>query len=565
MSWYRNRVERDLARWQRAGWVNEAGASAIRADLQSRNSAFGVAPIFAILGAVLFGFAVMSFVAAHWTAMSKLARLALLLATLWGCYGGAAYLFHRQLNAFAQAAVLGGIAVYGASIMLIAQMYHMEGNPPDAVLMWALGALLAAVLLRSQPGARRDVRAAGGVDLLGARAQPSRALDVSSSPGPPTAAAAAWLGWRPGLHLAAISLVVWLVPLGYFIFDHHAHWIVVADRRRGGRRRRRCRPGHRPAHPRLAALFAYGLMCAFAGLYILQFIDPLMLYGTQQDTASIQRLVLLAILTLAMLLGAMLWALGADNRAALWLAYAAFALEIFTLYLKTFGTLLNTSLFFLDRRRHRQPAGLGRLQVASAQSADGSRRMTASRKILLSLAIVALAQTGVLAAMVIDRVRLLTSGREITLPIVPVDPRDLFRGEYVRLGYDIGRVPARLLDGPRPRHNAPFYVVLEKKPDGALGAASRYPAPSPAKPRPTASCSRPARLSAGRRQPRPTRSSACAMASRAISCRRARASGSRTLAREKRMAALIAVDARGNAAIKGLIIDGKLQYEEPLF
>ena len=28
--------------------------------------------------------------------------------------------------------MLGGIAVYGASIMLIAQMYHMEGNPPDA-------------------------------------------------------------------------------------------------------------------------------------------------------------------------------------------------------------------------------------------------------------------------------------------------------------------------------------------------------------------------------------------------------------------------------------------------
>jgi len=60
--------------------------------------------------------------------------------------------------------------------------------------------------------------------------------------------------------------------------------------------------------------------------------------------------------------------------------------------------------------------------------------MTATRKVRLALAILALAQTGVLAAMVIDRVRLLTSGREITLPIVPVDPRDLFRGEYVRLG-----------------------------------------------------------------------------------------------------------------------------------
>ena len=143
MSWYRTKVERDLARWQSAGWVNEAGASAIRTDLSSRKSPFGVAPVFAILGAVLFGFAVMSFVAAHWTGMSKLARLALLLVTLWGCYGGGALLFQRQLNAFAHAAVLGGIAVYGASIMLIAQMYHMEGNPPDAVLMWALGALLA--------------------------------------------------------------------------------------------------------------------------------------------------------------------------------------------------------------------------------------------------------------------------------------------------------------------------------------------------------------------------------------------------------------------------------------
>ena len=82
MCWYRHRVERDLARWQTAGWVNEAGATAIRTDLQSRASPFGVAPIFAILGAVLFGFAVMSFVAAHWTAMSKLARLALLLVIL---------------------------------------------------------------------------------------------------------------------------------------------------------------------------------------------------------------------------------------------------------------------------------------------------------------------------------------------------------------------------------------------------------------------------------------------------------------------------------------------------
>src|SRR5690349_20407786 len=206
MSWYRTKAERDLARWQTAGWVNEAGASAIRADLKSRKSPFGVAPIFAVLGAVLFGFAVMSFVPAHWTGLSKLARLTLLLATLWGCYGGAAYLLQRQLNAFAQAAVLGGIAVYGGSIMLIAQMYHMEGNPPDAVLMWALGALLAAVLVRSSPAL------AATFVLLVVWTCWERGLSQAAHwsfllAWVATAAVAAWLRWRPGLHLAAASLI----------------------------------------------------------------------------------------------------------------------------------------------------------------------------------------------------------------------------------------------------------------------------------------------------------------------------------------------------------------------
>jgi hypothetical protein len=35
--------------------------------------------------------------------------------------------------------------------------------------------------------------------------------------------------------------------------------------------------------------------------------------------------------------------------------------------------------------------------------------------------------------------------------------------------------------------------------------------------------------------------------------------------RDRKLAVLIAVDKGGKAAIKGLIIDGKLQYEEPLF
>jgi uncharacterized membrane protein len=96
-----------------------------------------------------------------------------------------------------------------------------------------------------------------------------------------------------------------------------------------------------------AALFGYGLAIAYAGLFILQFLDDgRWLIGTADSTPA-ARLLVLALLTLALLIGAMLWALKVDNRGALWLAYAGFTLEIFALYLRTLGSVLNSSQFFL--------------------------------------------------------------------------------------------------------------------------------------------------------------------------------------------------------------------------
>src|SRR6476660_5855028 len=301
MSWYRHRVERDLARWQTAGWVNEAGAAAIRTDLQSRASPFGVAPIFAILGAVLFGFAVMSFVAAHWTAMSKLARLALLLVALWGCYGAAAVLFQRRLNAFAQAAVLGGIAVYGASIMLISQMYHMEGSPPDAVLLWALGALLTAVLVPS------TAALAATFVLLVVWTWWERSLSYAAHfgflvPWIAAAAVAAWMRWRPGLHLAAVSLISWLIPLGFFILGHHAHWLVALIGAALAAAVVAAGPAIDRYAPSSGATFAYGIIIAFAVLFIMQFVDSRWFFSAAPG-GSLGRLVLLAAISIVGLLG----------------------------------------------------------------------------------------------------------------------------------------------------------------------------------------------------------------------------------------------------------------------
>jgi uncharacterized membrane-anchored protein len=185
-------------------------------------------------------------------------------------------------------------------------------------------------------------------------------------------------------------------------------------------------------------------------------------------------------------------------------------------------------------------------------------------KILLPLAIVALAQTGVLAGMVIDRVRLLTTGREITLPIVPVDPRDFFRGEYVRLGYDIDRVPASLLEGPAPRRNAPFYVTLEQKDGGPWqpvkvtrtlreeGAADRIVLKARAASR-WGNFANPSAVQWVR------------YGIESYFVPQGQGPELEKLARDKKLAAVIAVDRRGNAAIKGILIEGRGKIEDPLF
>ena len=56
-----------------------------------------------------------------------------------------------NLVGLAEGAVLLGASVYGAAIMLVAQMYHMQGEASGAVLLWAAGTVIAAIVLRSTP------------------------------------------------------------------------------------------------------------------------------------------------------------------------------------------------------------------------------------------------------------------------------------------------------------------------------------------------------------------------------------------------------------------------------
>ena len=63
---------------------------------------------------------------------------------------------------------------------------------------------------------------------------------------------------------------------------------------------------------------------------------------------------------------------------------------------------------------------------------------------------VALLQTGVLGYQISQHALILRHGQEVLLKSLPVDPRDLLRGEYVILNYDISTIEPVLLVGERP-------------------------------------------------------------------------------------------------------------------
>lgn len=68
-----------------------------------------------------------------------------------------------------------------------------------------------------------------------------------------------------------------------------------------------------------------------------------------------------------------------------------------------------------------------------------------NRRWLIPVAIlVALVQIAFLSWTILGRAQILREGREIVLSVEPVDPRDLLRGDYVILSYNISRVPVSL-------------------------------------------------------------------------------------------------------------------------
>ncbi len=145
------RLERDIDRWISKGWIDSVHRDSILADAASRPGKWSAAGAGLILGAVLLALAALTFVAANWAGMPKLARFAVILAAIWASLGGAGWAFARNNPALGHALALIGVALFGAAIMLTAQTFNISAFRNTAVLIWSLLALFTALITPSRP------------------------------------------------------------------------------------------------------------------------------------------------------------------------------------------------------------------------------------------------------------------------------------------------------------------------------------------------------------------------------------------------------------------------------
>lgn len=92
---------------------------------------------------------------------------------------------------------------------------------------------------------------------------------------------------------------------------------------------------------------------------------------------------------------------------------------------------------------------------------------------------IAIVQTAILGYMIEGRASILRSGTDVLLKTAPVDPRDLLRGDYVILTYDISTISTTSITGTRPETGevAKLHVRLKPGADGywTVSAASFDP------------------------------------------------------------------------------------------
>ncbi len=227
---YRQRLEADLAQWEADGVIAPAAVASIRNALPPLSPGINIAVVVAIVGGLLIAAAFLAFVAAHWTEIARLLRFAILLAGMVVAGGLGAWFASTGRTVLADLCASIGAIIFGAGIALVGQMYHLGDDFAGGMLLWSIGAFVAALLTGS--------RGALAVGLVAACIWTCmRSYDAPDALHLPFVAV--WLvaaglafAWnsRAAAHLVAIAALPWWIATALrFEFDGAQPSFVLAN------------------------------------------------------------------------------------------------------------------------------------------------------------------------------------------------------------------------------------------------------------------------------------------------------------------------------------------------
>ncbi len=149
----KNDIAREAAEWVGEGIISTAQAEQIckRYDVdyhqvKSRSFAYNV---LIGLGYLFIGLALITLLGANWDEMPRALRMWGLITLTMLTQGVALKLYLGGAKDKAAGIFFLGNLFYGASIILIAQIYHLGEHMPDGVFWWALGCLPIGVLINT--------------------------------------------------------------------------------------------------------------------------------------------------------------------------------------------------------------------------------------------------------------------------------------------------------------------------------------------------------------------------------------------------------------------------------
>ncbi|MCZ8514666.1 DUF2157 domain-containing protein [Paenibacillus filicis] len=140
-------VEQESPLWVEKGIITREQADRILDLYEDRKHAVGLLPI---LGSILVGLGILSFVAANWQSIPQLLRLALMIIVMAGFYVSGETAVRRGHGKLGIALIGLGVVSFGGSIVLIGQMFHLVAFHAGSFVLWAVAGAAAAFLYRSR-------------------------------------------------------------------------------------------------------------------------------------------------------------------------------------------------------------------------------------------------------------------------------------------------------------------------------------------------------------------------------------------------------------------------------